>query len=211
LRRRNRCGTGNRNGDLSSSSQLGIISSSSSSSGSGNSSHTVLDSTRTSSSSLTVNSTSNSSRNVCGAASVVRFDPSFSRYVVEHSDEGNLYGRALREIREGRKRSCWMWYFLPTPPFVVNGEERGSFQNKQYCIRSANEAKAFLAFRSAAPSLSSSSMSSSASWCVREVSAAGTGEGGVHLGRRYKKLVEVCVAKRSPSDKIQQQRSSIPH
>ncbi|CAK0865793.1 unnamed protein product [Prorocentrum cordatum] len=33
---------------------------------------------------------------------------------------------ALREIKAGRKRSCWSWYIFPTAPWVVNGVERGN-------------------------------------------------------------------------------------
>ena len=43
------------------------------------------------------------------------------------SEQRNDYARALNEIRNGSKRSCWMWYCLPTAPWVVNGVERGSW------------------------------------------------------------------------------------
>jgi len=45
------------------------------------------------------------------------------------------FSRALREIKRGRKSSCWMWYILPTAPWVVKGQERGSYTNRQYALR----------------------------------------------------------------------------
>ena len=45
------------------------------------------------------------------------------------------FSRALREIRNGRKCSCWMWYVIPTAPWIVNGREKGSYTNRQYALR----------------------------------------------------------------------------
>ena len=39
--------------------------------------------------------------------------------------QADAFPRAVAELRKGRKRSCWMWYVCPTPPFVVDGEEVG--------------------------------------------------------------------------------------
>eukprot|EP00292_Cryptomonas_paramecium_P025792 CAMPEP_0113724624 /NCGR_PEP_ID=MMETSP0038_2-20120614/39202_1 /TAXON_ID=2898 /ORGANISM="Cryptomonas paramecium" /LENGTH=71 /DNA_ID=CAMNT_0000654585 /DNA_START=101 /DNA_END=313 /DNA_ORIENTATION=+ /assembly_acc=CAM_ASM_000170 len=47
-----------------------------------------------------------------------------------------------------------MWYVIPTPPFVVNGEERGSWTNQEYALRDLpphrlqgfRAARAYLAF-----------------------------------------------------------------
>jgi uncharacterized protein (DUF1810 family) len=55
-----------------------------------------------------------------------------SRYVVK---QRQLYSRALSEIRAGSKTSCWMWYVIPTPPFVVGGVERGSGTNRAFALR----------------------------------------------------------------------------
>ena len=55
-----------------------------------------------------------------------------SRYCAEQEHD---FSRALSEIRNGQKRSCWMWYCLPTAPWVVNGTERGSSINKRYALR----------------------------------------------------------------------------
>lgn len=54
--------------------------------------------------------------------------------------------QALREIKNGRKSSCWMWYVIPTPPWIVNGEERGSYTNQLYSVRSDEQALAYLKF-----------------------------------------------------------------
>lgn len=45
------------------------------------------------------------------------------------------FSRALAEIRRGRKASCWMWYVIPTAPWVVKGVERGSYTNRRYALR----------------------------------------------------------------------------
>ena len=45
------------------------------------------------------------------------------------------FREALTEIQAGRKASCWSWYFFPVAPWVVNGVERGSFMNQEYCLR----------------------------------------------------------------------------
>jgi len=39
-----------------------------------------------------------------------------------------------------------MWYIYPTPPFFVNGEERGSWTNQHYSLRSDAQAEAYLKF-----------------------------------------------------------------
>lgn len=45
------------------------------------------------------------------------------------------FREALTEIQAGRKASCWSWYFFPVAPWVVNGVERGSYINQEYCLR----------------------------------------------------------------------------
>jgi uncharacterized protein (DUF1810 family) len=50
------------------------------------------------------------------------------------------YERALSEIRQGRKRSHWMWYIFPQ----VDGLG-SSAMSEQYAIRSLEEAAAYLA------------------------------------------------------------------
>merc|ERR1719335_1560528 len=63
------------------------------------------------------------------------------------------FPRAIAELQAGRKRSCWMWYMCPTPPFIVDGEEVGSAKNRRYAIRSVEEGRAYLRFRDGAVSL----------------------------------------------------------
>jgi len=50
------------------------------------------------------------------------------------------YGTAMAELRAGAKRSHWMWYVFPQ----VDGLGYSSV-SKQYAIRSADEARAYLA------------------------------------------------------------------
>lgn len=58
----------------------------------------------------------------------------------------DTFDRALQEICQGRKSSCWMWFTIPTPPHIVNGVERGSSVNRKFALRSDEEARAFLKF-----------------------------------------------------------------
>eukprot|EP00760_Papus_ankaliazontas_P018660 PhM_4_TR17565/c0_g1_i1/m.2583 len=63
------------------------------------------------------------------------------RFVRTHKTH---FDQALREIRNGRKCSCWSWYVLPTAPWVVNGVERGSWTNAHYALRGKEQVRAFL-------------------------------------------------------------------
>lgn len=54
-------------------------------------------------------------------------------------DRMNSYATALQEIRNGRKRSHWIWYVFPQ----ISGLGY-SLMSRKYAIRSLNEAKAFL-------------------------------------------------------------------
>eukprot|EP00929_Paragymnodinium_shiwhaense_P006394 TRINITY_DN10972_c0_g1_i1.p1 TRINITY_DN10972_c0_g1~~TRINITY_DN10972_c0_g1_i1.p1 ORF type:complete len:221 (+),score=33.59 TRINITY_DN10972_c0_g1_i1:57-665(+) len=56
------------------------------------------------------------------------------------------FPRALSEIKDGAKRSCWMWYMLPTAPYMVGGVEMGSSRNKTYALRSDREVLDYLEF-----------------------------------------------------------------
>jgi len=43
-----------------------------------------------------------------------------------------FFNDAIKEIQTGRKTSHWSWFCIPTPPFVVDGVERGA------CVRQGN-------------------------------------------------------------------------
>jgi uncharacterized protein (DUF1810 family) len=60
-----------------------------------------------------------------------------ARFVLAQAED---YATALAEIRAGRKQSHWMWYIFPQ--FAGLGM---SAMSRQYAIRSAAEARAYLA------------------------------------------------------------------
>lgn len=69
---------------------------------------------------------------------------------------------ALSEIKAGRKRSHWSWYFFPVPPYMVDGREVGSRKNQEWALRDAAgshsgdlAAQAFLRFEADGVSLRS--------------------------------------------------------
>ncbi len=66
-------------------------------------------------------------------------DADVSRFVAAQ-DEGGAYGRALAELRAGRKRSHWMWFVFPQ----VVGLGR-SPTAQYYGVRGLEEARAYLA------------------------------------------------------------------
>lgn len=78
----------------------------------------------------------------------------------EHDDPHNLherfvmnqkmmYPRALTEIRRGMKLSCWLWFVLPSAPYVVDGVERGSKTNRYFALRGDDAVRAYLECRRA--------------------------------------------------------------
>ncbi|WP_165253310.1 DUF1810 domain-containing protein [Paludisphaera soli] len=56
------------------------------------------------------------------------------------SAQETSYDQALREVRDGRKRSHWMWYVFPQ----YDGLGFSS-TSKRYSIKSLDEAEAYLA------------------------------------------------------------------
>lgn len=64
-----------------------------------------------------------------------------SRFIWTHDSH---FEEALAELKRGRKCSCWMWYIFPTPPWIVNGIERGSWTNCRYALRTDEQAQAYL-------------------------------------------------------------------
>ena len=75
------------------------------------------------------------------AASITSVDENdpfdLARFVSAQADDFNT---ALAEIRDGRKRSHWMWYIFPQ--FAGLGL---SEMSRRYAIRSVEEARAYLA------------------------------------------------------------------
>eukprot|EP00929_Paragymnodinium_shiwhaense_P041778 TRINITY_DN21699_c0_g2_i1.p1 TRINITY_DN21699_c0_g2~~TRINITY_DN21699_c0_g2_i1.p1 ORF type:complete len:218 (+),score=17.44 TRINITY_DN21699_c0_g2_i1:65-718(+) len=76
------------------------------------------------------------------------------------------FKQALSEIEGGRKTSHWIWYVVPTPPYMVNGIERGSQINQFYAVRSDEEGAAYLGFQA----------------------------NGVHLGENYVQIMKAILA-----------------
>lgn len=58
-----------------------------------------------------------------------------------------MQAQALAEIRRGRKMTGWMYFIIPTPPYIVKGVERGSADNRRYALRSDEEVQAYLEFQ----------------------------------------------------------------
>ena len=61
---------------------------------------------------------------------------------------GGVYERALAEVRAGRKRSHWMWYVFPQIAGLGSSDTA-----RRYAIRSAEEARAYLAHPTLGPRL----------------------------------------------------------
>ena len=53
---------------------------------------------------------------------------------------------ALVEIRQGQKRGHWLWFILPTAPYIVDGIEKGSRNNRFFALRGDDCVKAYLRF-----------------------------------------------------------------
>ena len=73
-----------------------------------------------------------------GTAAVVD-DTSLTRFV-EAQDAGGTYDAALRELRQGRKRTHWMWFVFPQ----LAGLGR-SATAQRYAVSDLAEARAYLA------------------------------------------------------------------
>ncbi len=70
---------------------------------------------------------------------VNRTDPYDLARFVEAQDADGTYSRALRELRDGRKRSHWMWFVFPQ--IAGLGQSPTS---RKYAIASVAEAVAYL-------------------------------------------------------------------
>lgn len=65
------------------------------------------------------------------------------RFVNNHRRD---FPKALREINNGKKETCWLWYILPAAPYIVNGVEKGSAMNRKFALRGDDAVEAFLTF-----------------------------------------------------------------
>lgn len=63
------------------------------------------------------------------------------RFVVWQAKE---FAIAHSEISQGEKVTCWLWFILPTAPYIVNGKEVGSYMNKRYALRGDDAVEAYL-------------------------------------------------------------------
>jgi uncharacterized protein (DUF1810 family) len=66
-----------------------------------------------------------------------------SRYVV---NQLLYFEEALDEVKNGTKRSCWLWFILPTPPFMIDGVEKGSSMNRHFALRTDEQCIAYLQY-----------------------------------------------------------------
>jgi len=62
--------------------------------------------------------------------------------------QANAYERAISEVRQGRKRSHWMWYIFPQCDGLGFSQT-----SKRYAIKSVAEAKAYLSYPVLGPRL----------------------------------------------------------
>jgi uncharacterized protein (DUF1810 family) len=74
-----------------------------------------------------------------GHHEVVADDPFDLERFIAAQDEDGTYGRALAELRRGRKTSHWMWFIFPQ----LAGLGR-SATSRRYAIGSLEEARAYL-------------------------------------------------------------------
>ena len=66
-------------------------------------------------------------------------DPHRLQRFVDAQDDGGAYDIALRELRDGRKRSHWMWFVFPQ--IAGLGQSPTS---RRYAISSLDEARAYI-------------------------------------------------------------------
>jgi uncharacterized protein (DUF1810 family) len=66
-------------------------------------------------------------------------DPHRLQRFVDAQDDGGTYQAALRELRDGRKRSHWMWFIFPQ--IAGLGQSPTS---RRYAISSLDEARAYV-------------------------------------------------------------------
>ena len=67
----------------------------------------------------------------------------YERFVKNHFV---MFDTAHAEVRQGQKRSHWVWFIFPTSPYIVNGKERGSKMNRHFALRSDDAVKSYLTY-----------------------------------------------------------------
>jgi uncharacterized protein (DUF1810 family) len=75
-------------------------------------------------------------------------DPYRLQRFVDAQDAGGTYGRALQELRRGRKASHWMWFVFPQVAGLGQSQ-----MSRTYAIGSLDEARAYLSHAVLGPRL----------------------------------------------------------
>lgn len=63
------------------------------------------------------------------------------RFVFQHNKH---FRRALEEIKNGKKESCWIWFLIPCAPYIVDGVQKGSPMNQKFCLYGDDAVVAYL-------------------------------------------------------------------
>jgi len=63
------------------------------------------------------------------------------RFVFQHNKH---FRRALEEIKNGKKESCWIWFLIPSAPYIVDGVQKGSPMNQKFCLYGDDAVVAYL-------------------------------------------------------------------
>ena len=76
------------------------------------------------------------------------FPGALQRFVDKHEQEKDGSGDALRQILEGKKKGCWIWWILPQVAGEVlhhtGGKHDGSSESRRFALEGLREAIAFL-------------------------------------------------------------------
>ena len=64
-----------------------------------------------------------------------------SRFLIKQQED---HRKAVKELQNGRKCSCWSWWIFPTPPWIVNGVRKGSATNWEYELKNDAAGTAYI-------------------------------------------------------------------
>lgn len=74
--------------------------------------------------------------------------PAANRFAVDMFDlhrflqrTPNDFKEAVKEIQAGKKKNHWIYYYVPTPPYIKNGQESGSRENRRMALRDYPDAQ----------------------------------------------------------------------